>query len=244
MSKVTELNEILLRFAGGKLVGSHKTEVTRYYDDETGEEVGDKTSPATSVSLPLAAEVLGQVAGAAVAKTEADAVTIADLTSERDTLTSAKSDLQTQLSEKTSEASTLASERDSLQAQLETVTADRDAKSAEIDELLAEKLSLSKDLQAANVEIVRLTALVPVPPEPNWITPQEFLGRLQTAAPGIIKRIWISESEIAAEAAVMLFTWSGLIEITRGKLLEQMLQSLKAIDLITEEEIARLFGEV
>lgn len=129
MTQQTEWCEILLRGSGGKLTGSHQINVTRFYDDD-GKEIGDVSSGAIPIALPLAEELLGVINAAAIAKTQDDAAAIEVLTEEK--------------TELTTERDTLSAERDTLVATRDQLTTERDQLISERDAMRAERRALAQ----------------------------------------------------------------------------------------------------
>lgn len=92
-------------------------------------------------------------------------------------------------------------------------------------------------------EIDRLTALVPAPVADYMITPAAFIERLEAASPGVIDRIWESDTKEAGRLAVTLFTWTDRIDCRSGGRLEGYLNVVVALGFMTSEQVAKVWIE-
>lgn len=115
----------------------------------------------------------------------------------------------------------------------------------EIDSLTTERdaavASLETQRATMQAEIDRLTLLLPSPVESYMITPAEFVARLEAASPGIIDRLWASDTKEAGRLAVTLFTWTTLIDCRPGGRLEGYLQTLVALGFMDSDAITKVW---
>lgn len=111
---------------------------------------------------------------------------------------------------------------------------------AQVTALTAERDALRATMQA---EIDRLTALVPAPVADYMITPSAFIERLEAASPGVIDRIWESDTKEAGRLAVTLFTWTDRIDCRSGGRLEGYLNTVVALGFMTSEQVAKVWIE-
>lgn len=112
-----------------------------------------------------------------------------------------------------------------------SVVAERDAAVA----------ALETQRATMQAEIDRLTELVPPPVADYVITPAEFVARLESASPGIIDRLWASDTKEAGRLAVTLFTWTTLIDCRPGGRLEGYLQTLVALGFMDADSVAKVW---
>jgi len=118
----------------------------------------------------------------------------------------------------------------SVVAQVTALTAERDA-------ALAGVQSVTATMQA---EIDRLTALVPAPVADYMITPSVFVERLESASPGVIDRLWQSDTKEAGRLAVTLFTWSDRIDCRPGGRLEGYLNLIVQMGFMDADSVAKV----
>lgn len=114
----------------------------------------------------------------------------------------------------------------------------RDSAIAERDEALKSVETVRTELQA---EIDRLTALVPAPVADYMITPAAFVDRLEAASPGVIYRLWASDTKEAGRLAVTLFTWSDLIDCRPGGRLEGYLNLIVQMGLMDADSVGKVW---
>lgn len=115
--------------------------------------------------------------------------------------------------------------------QVTTITAERDAALQSVETVRAE-------LQA---EIDRLTALVPPPVADYMITPAVFVERLEAASPGVIDRLWASDTKEAGRLAVTLFTWSDRIDCRPGGRLEGYLNLIVQMGFMDADDVQKVW---
>lgn len=113
----------------------------------------------------------------------------------------------------------------------QTVTAER-------NEAVA---ALETQRVAMQAEIDRLTALVPAPVSDYMITPSVLVERLETASPGVIDRLWSSDTKEAGRLAVTLFTWSERIDCRPGGRLEGYLNLIVQIGFMAAEDVSKVW---
>lgn len=90
-------------------------------------------------------------------------------------------------------------------------------------------------------EIDRLTALVPAPVADYMITPAVFVERLEAASPGVIDRLWASDTKEAGRLAVTLFTWSDRIDCRPGGRLEGYLNLIVQMGFMDADSVAKVW---
>lgn len=90
-------------------------------------------------------------------------------------------------------------------------------------------------------EIDRLTSLIPPTPGPRQITRREFSARFDAMAPGKMRAIWDSDSDIAFQVCLALFTWDGPIDLD-SPLLAQLLGGLVQTGFLTSDEMTAIIG--
>lgn len=103
--------------------------------------------------------------------------------------------------------------------------------------------ALETQRAAMQAEIDRLTALVPAPVADYMITPATFIERLESASPGVIGRIWESDTKEAGRLAVTLFTWTDRIDCRSGGSLEGYLNIVVALGFMADEDVAKVWIE-
>lgn len=116
----------------------------------------------------------------------------------------------------------------------------RDTAITERDEALKLAETLREELQS---EIDRLAALVPAPVADHMITPAAFIERLEVASPGVIDRIWESDTKEAGRLAVTLFTWADRIDCRSGGRLEGYLNIVVDLGFMAAEDVAKVWIE-
>jgi len=94
------------------------------------------------------------------------------------------------------------------------------------------------ELQA---EVARLTALIPLPVADYMITPAVFVERLEAASPGVIDRLWASDTKEAGLLAVTLFTWSERIDCRPGGRLEGYLNLIVQMGFMDADSVAKVW---
>jgi hypothetical protein len=107
--------------------------------------------------------------------------------------------------------------------------------------LTAERDSLNSQVASLAAEVARLTALVPPPVQNYMITPSAFVERLEAASPGVISRLWGSETAEAGQLAVTLFTWSDRIDCRPGGRLEGYLNLIVQLGLMDADSVAKVW---
>lgn len=118
-------------------------------------------------------------------------------------------------------------------------------------ETLAVKLRLAEELKSSveslTVERDSLTTqvaslMVPQPPVAEYlITPSAFVERLEAASPGVIGRLWRSETAEAGQLAVTLFTWTDKIDCRPGGRLEGYLNLIVQLGLMDADSVAKVW---
>lgn len=103
--------------------------------------------------------------------------------------------------------------------------------------------ALETQRAAMQAEIDRLTALVPAPVADYMITPATFIERLESASPGVIERIWESDTKEAGRLAVTLFTWRDRIDCRSGGRIEGYLNIVVALGFMAAEDVAKVWIE-
>lgn len=109
---------------------------------------------------------------------------------------------------------------------------------AERDQAVSELETQRATMQA---EIDRLTALVPAPVADYMITPATFVDRLEAASPGVIDRLWSSDTKEACRLAVTLFTWSDRIDCRPGGRLEGYLNLIVQMGFMDADSVAKVW---
>lgn len=109
---------------------------------------------------------------------------------------------------------------------------------SERDEAVAALHTQRATMQA---EIDRLTALVPAPVADYMITPAAFVDRLEAASPGVIDRLWASDTKEAGRLAVTLFTWSERIDCRPGGRLEGYLNLIVQMGFMDADSVAKVW---
>lgn len=107
--------------------------------------------------------------------------------------------------------------------------------------LLAERDSLAAQVTELTVEVARLTALIPTPVANYMITPAAFVDRLEIASPGVIDRLWASDTKEAGRLAVTLFTWSDLIDCRPGGRIEGYLNLIVQMGLMDADSVGKVW---
>lgn len=105
---------------------------------------------------------------------------------------------------------------------------------------------LARDSALAQVaeltaEVARLTALIPAPAADYMITPATFVERLEAASPGLIDRLWSSDTKEAGRLAVTLFTWSDRIDCRPGGRLEGYLNLIVQMGFMDADSVAKVW---
>jgi len=114
----------------------------------------------------------------------------------------------------------------------------RDSAIADRDEALKSVDNVRAELQA---EIDRLTVLVPAPVADYMITPSVFVDRLESASPGVIDRLWASDTKEAGRLAVTLFMWSDLIDCRPGGRLEGYLNLIVQMGFMDADSVGKVW---
>jgi hypothetical protein len=119
------------------------------------------------------------------------------------------------------------------------------AQAAEIIALKTERdaavLALETQRTTMQAEIDRLTALIPAPVADYMITPAVFVERLEAASPGVIDRLWASDTKEAGRLAVTLFTWSDRIDCRPGGRLEGYLNLIVQMGFMEAEDVQKVW---
>jgi hypothetical protein len=119
------------------------------------------------------------------------------------------------------------------------------AQAAEIAALTSERdeavATLETQRATMQAEIDRLTALVPAPVANYMITPSVFVDRLEAASPGVIDRLWSSDTKEAGRLAVTLFTWSERIDCRPGGRLEGYLNLIVQMGLMDADSVVKVW---
>lgn len=135
-------------------------------------------------------------------------------------------------------------ERDSLKIDLATAQESLTKAESARDEAVAKTASLQSladQVPGLQVEVERLNALVPPPVGPRQITRREFSALFDSKAPGKMRATWDSDSDIAFQVCLALFTWDGLIDLD-SPLLAQMLGGLAQAGLLTVDEMSAIIA--
>lgn len=90
-------------------------------------------------------------------------------------------------------------------------------------------------------EIDRLTALMPAPVADYMITPAVFVERLEAASPGVIDRLWSSDTKEAGRLAVTLFTWPERIDCRPGGRLEGYLNLIVQMGFMDADDVSKVW---
>ena len=119
------------------------------------------------------------------------------------------------------------------------------AQAAQITALTAERDGATAALETQRVtmqaEIDRLTTLVPAPVADYMITPSVFVERLESASPGVIDRLWQSDTKEAGRLAVTLFTWSDRIDCRPGGRIEGYLNLIVQMGFMDADSVAKVW---
>jgi len=117
----------------------------------------------------------------------------------------------------------LAASAESLRAQVDTIP------------------GLQSEIDTLSAEVARLTALIPAPVADYMITPATFVERLEAASPGVIDRLWSSDTKEAGRLAVTLFTWSERIDCRPGGRLEGYLNLIVQMGFMDSDSVAKVW---
>jgi hypothetical protein len=102
--------------------------------------------------------------------------------------------------------------------------------------------SLETQRATMQAEIDRLTALIHAPVADYMITPAVFVERLEAASPGVIDRLWSSDTKEAGRLAVTLFTWSDRIDCRPGGRLEGYLNLIVQMGFMDSDSVAKVWA--
>jgi len=114
------------------------------------------------------------------------------------------------------------------------------AKKDEADQLQSNVLTLTAERNSLAEQVQSLT--VPQTPVADYmITPATFVERLEEASPGVIDRMWSSDTKEAGRLAVTLFTWSERIDCRPGGRLEGYLNLIVQMGFMDSEDVQKVW---